>query len=109
MTEVDIWLQGFTQVTRCHSLSQVVTRSQDEAKGDHVTDCHDSSDHVIDRDVKVCHALSSVVSVGLFGYRFAAIVVSILRVQNREPVESRITNFAAGSPRNRFATVPKPV
>ena len=88
MTEVDIWLQGFTQVTRCHSLSQVVTRSQDEAKGDHVTDCHDSSDHVIDRDVKVRHVLSSDVSVGLFDYRFAAIVVNMERVHTRVPVES---------------------
>jgi hypothetical protein len=62
VTQVDNWLQGFTQVTSCHELSRDVSGCKDGANQDHVTKGHDESEDVSDRHVTVCHVLSSEVS-----------------------------------------------
>ena len=62
MTQVDNWLQGFTQVTSCLELSRDVSGCKDCANRDHVTKGHDESEDVSDRHVKGRHVLSSEVS-----------------------------------------------
>ena len=62
MTQVDNWLQGFTQVTRCQGLSRDVSGCKDAANRDHVTKGHDESEDVSDRHVKFRHVLPSEVS-----------------------------------------------
>ena len=62
VTQVDNWLQDFTQVTSCQKLSRDVSGCKDAANDDHVTKGHNESEDVSDRHVKFRHVLPSEVS-----------------------------------------------